>query len=196
MDKVGGGMERVLIVSSSEKVSTSLEELLKFNFYKEIICAKSANEAKRILIDREVDLCIINAPLTDEFGANFAINVVSRGTIQVMVIVKSELEDEISDKVENYGVFVISKPVNRQVFWSALKLITAVYNRMRGLKNENAQLQKRIEDIRFVDRAKCVLIEYLKMTESEAHRFIEKQAMDMRITKREVAERILKTYEK
>ena len=43
-----------------------------------------------------------------------------------------------------------------------------------------------------MDRAKCVLIEYLKMTESEAHRFIEKQAMDMRITKREVAERILK----
>ncbi|NLM12807.1 MAG: ANTAR domain-containing protein [Epulopiscium sp.] len=189
-------MERVLIVSSSEKVSSSLEELLKFNAYKEIICTKTANEAKRILIDRDIDLCIINAPLTDEFGANFAINVVSRGAIQVMLIVKSELEDEISDKVENYGVFVISKPVNRQVFWSALKLMTASYNRMRGLKNENEQLQKRIEDIRLVDRAKCVLIEYLKMTEAEAHRFIEKQAMDMRITKREVAERILKTYEK
>lgn len=67
---------------------------------------------------------------------------------------------------------------------------------MKGLKKQNEQLQKKIEDIKFVDRAKCVLIEYLKMSEAEAHRFIEKQAMDLRVTKREIASRILKTYEK
>ncbi|WP_058485607.1 ANTAR domain-containing response regulator [Defluviitalea phaphyphila] len=189
-------MESVLIVSSSEKIRSSLEKILKANSYKEIISVKNASEAKRILIERDFDLCIVNTPLTDEFGTNFAIDIVSRGTIQVMLIVKSELEDEICAKVENFGVFVVPKPVNPKVFWSALKLMSAAYNRIRGLKNENTQLQKKIEDIRLVDRAKCILIEYLKMTEAEAHRFIEKQAMDRRMTKRKIAEKILKTYEK
>ena len=57
------------------------------------------------------------------------------------------------------------------------------------------KLQKKIEEIRLVDRAKCVLIQYLNMTEAEAHRYIEKQAMDMRKTKKTIAENILNTYD-
>ena len=49
-------------------------------------------------------------------------------------------------------------------------------------------------EIRIVNRAKCLLIEQLKMTEEEAHRYIEKQAMDRCVTKRTVAENILSTY--
>jgi len=189
-------LNSVLIVSGSEKSAAALEELLNHESSKEIIIAKNGNEARRILIERNFDLCIINTPLTDEFGTEFALNVAAgRTPLQVLMIVKSELADEVSAKVEDYGVFVISKPINRQIFWSALKLIKASYNRMLGLQNQNELLQKKIEDIRYVDRAKCVLIEYLKMTEAEAHRFIEKQAMDMRITKREVAASILKRYE-
>lgn len=114
--------------------------------------------------------------------------------MQVMLIVKSEIADEVSAKVEDFGVFVISKPINRQIFWNALKLMTAAHNRIRGLKDENTKLQKKIEDIKFVDRAKCVLIEYLNMSEAQAHKFIEKQAMDRRITKKDLAIEILKFY--
>jgi len=73
--------------------------------------------------------------------------------------------------------------------------MAASHKRITGLKNENIKLQKKIEDIRLIDRAKCVLIQYLNMTEPQAHRYIEKQAMDMRITRAEVAQGILKTYE-
>ena len=45
-----------------------------------------------------------------------------------------------------------------------------------------------------MNRAKWLLIEELKMTEQEAHRYIEKQAMDRCVTKRVVAEQILSTY--
>jgi two-component system, response regulator PdtaR len=188
-------MNRVLIVSSSKNTRVFFEELLNQNSCKEIIIANNCSEARRILIERDFELCIINAPLSDEFGTDFAINMVNKNIGQVMLIVKSELADDVSAKVEDLGVFVVAKPFSRQVFWSALKLITAAHNRMMGLKNENVQLQKKIEDIRFIDRAKCVLIEHLKMSETEAHKFIEKQAMDMRTTKREIAAGILKTYE-
>ncbi|NLY43311.1 MAG: ANTAR domain-containing protein [Clostridiaceae bacterium] len=189
-------MNSVLIVSSSVKSNEVFKELLSFDTYKEIIIAKNGNEARRILIERNFDLCIINTPLVDEFGTELALNIAAKTITQIMMVVKSELADDISAKVEDYGIFVISKPFNRQIFWSALKLIKASHNKIMGLKNENIKLQKKIEDIRYIDRAKCVLIEYMKITEEEAHRFIEKQAMDMRITKREVATSILKTYEK
>jgi len=193
--KGGGDLNSVLIVSSSEKSQVLFEELLTADSYKEITSAKRGNEARRILIERDFDLCIINAPLIDEFGTELALSIAHKSMLQIMMIVRSELADEVSAQVEDYGVFVVAKPLNRQTFWNALKLMTASQKRMIGLQNENIQLQKTIEDIRYINRAKCILIEYLKMTEEEAHKFIEKQAMDMRIPKREVATSILKTYE-
>lgn len=66
---------------------------------------------------------------------------------------------------------------------------------MLSLQSENTKLHQKIQEIRLVDRAKCTLIQYLHMTEQDAHRYIEKQAMDLRMTRREIAEEILKTYE-
>ena len=66
---------------------------------------------------------------------------------------------------------------------------------MLGIHNENKKLSRRLEDMGLIDRAKCVLIQVLGMTEPQAHRYIEKQAMDMRVSKRQVAEELLKTYE-
>jgi response regulator NasT len=66
---------------------------------------------------------------------------------------------------------------------------------MLMLQNQNEKLQKKIEEMRMVDRAKCALIQYLRMTEQQAHRHIEKQAMDTRQTKMQVARDIVNTYE-
>ena len=65
---------------------------------------------------------------------------------------------------------------------------------MRQMQEKQATVEEKIEEIRLVNRAKWLLIECLSMTETEAHRYIEKQAMDARISKREVAENIIKTY--
>ena len=67
--------------------------------------------------------------------------------------------------------------------------------RLKQLSDEKQLLLDKIADLKIIGRAKCVLIEYLKMTEKEAHRYIEKQAMDLRLSKRTAAENILKTYE-
>ena len=113
----------------------------------------------------------------------------------VLLLVKSELADPLSEKVESCGVFVVPKPVSRQLFFQAVRLAAASRSRILGLQNRNLQLQEKIEEIRLVDRAKCALIQYLDMTEPQAHRYLEKQAMDMRCTRREIAEAVLRTYE-
>jgi response regulator NasT len=72
----------------------------------------------------------------------------------------------------------------------------STHSRIKRIQSEkDGQLKQKIEDIRVINRAKWILISYMNMNEQEAHRFIEKQAMDMRTTRRTVAEGILKTYE-
>ena len=161
-------------------------EVLSQNSYGEIVTVTNGGEARRLLVERDFDLCIINAPLIDEFGDEFAKDIVSNGIGQVILVVRTDIYDEVS---------TIAKPMNRTIFWSALKIANATYNKMCRLKKENNKLLQKIEDIRMIDRAKCILIQYLNMTEAEAHRYIEKQAMDMRSTRKVVAEGILRTYE-
>ncbi|MFR4008733.1 MAG: ANTAR domain-containing response regulator [Christensenellales bacterium] len=100
----------------------------------------------------------------------------------------------MAHQVENEGIWLWKTDEQSAVF-QAVKLSLAAQRRMMGLQSENDRLQKKIMEIRLVDRAKCLLIENRGMTETEAHRYVEKQAMDLRITRREVAERILEQAE-
>lgn len=188
-------MRNVLIISHTERARAVFMDILSQSKFNEIMCAESAGEARRLLNTREFDLCIINAPLLDEFGEKLAQDITEKSTAQVILAVKADIFDEISANVEDFGVLTVSKPISRTVFWNAVKLASAASTRILMLKQKNTQLMQKIEDIRMVDRAKCILIETLKMSESDAHRYIEKQAMDLRISKRQVAESILKTYE-
>ena len=77
----------------------------------------------------------------------------------------------------------------------SLKMASATNARLKNMQNLNKKLTQKIDDIKIVDRAKCLLISHLNMTETNAHKYIEKKAMDVRISRREVAENILKTYE-
>ena len=190
------GLESVLIVSPSDKAAAFFTEILTQNNYQDITCLQSGGFARRTMLERDFDLCIVNAPLADEFGDKLARDIASRGGAQVILVVKAEVYDEVSSTVEDDGVFTVSKPLSRAFFWNALKLAGAAWRRMNRLQHENSSLVRKIEDIRLVDRAKCLLMEYLGMSEAEAHRHIEKQAMNLRRPKREVAQDILKTYDR
>ena len=98
-------------------------------------------------------------------------------------------------KVVGYGVITLSKPTNRQMVAQNLRILCATRERMRQMQAKQATVEEKIKEIRLVNRAKCLLIECLSMTEPEAHRYIEKQAMDLRISKREAAENVIRTYQ-
>ena len=188
-------MNSALIVSCGEQSIAFFGEMLSKIGVLKVTRATCGGEARRLLIESDFDLCLINAPLPDEMGDALAQGIAQRGTSEVLLVVRSELYDEISDKVESLGVITVSRPVNKALFWSALKVAQAAHARLRKVESENRQLLQKIEDIRVVDRAKCILISYLGMTEPEAHKYVEKQAMDMRTTKRAAAEQILQVYE-
>lgn len=188
-------MDSVLMVSRSEKAQQTMRNLLQGLGMQDIVVASSGSEARQKLGQYEYELVLIHAPLPDEFGHEIAIMAAESSLAGVIMVVKHELEDDVSARVEDYGILTIGLPTQRPAFYQCVKLITTTRNRMLGLRRENVQLQKKIEEIRLVDRAKCALIQYLNLTEQQAHRYIEKQAMDLRLTKRQIAESILRTYE-
>jgi response regulator NasT len=188
-------MNSALIVSNTEKSNFFFIDMLSQSSCEEIVTVQNCGEARRLLARRNFDLCIVNTPLSDEFGDKFALHAIAKDSTQVIIIVKNQLFDEVSSKVEDMGVFTIAKPLSKAMFWSALKLVNAAIYKTSLLRNENQKLLQKIVDIRLVDRAKCILIQLMSMTEAEAHKYIEKQAMDMRLPKKTVAENIIRTYD-
>ncbi|MEE1066429.1 MAG: ANTAR domain-containing protein, partial [Acutalibacteraceae bacterium] len=87
-----------------------------------------------------------------------------------------------------------SKPTSKPAIAQALSWLSSARERLRRLEKKTLSVEERMEEIRIVNRAKILLVSELYMTEPEAHRYIEKQAMDRCVSKREVAESIIRTY--
>jgi response regulator NasT len=188
-------MESALIVSDSDKDTAFFSVVLNAASVTQIISLKSVDDARKLILKQNFDFIIVNAPLKDESGENFSRHAASKGVSQVLLLVESNIFDSVSAACEADGVMTISKPVDKTLFWSALLFAKSTQNRIKRIQAENASLRQKIEDIRIIDRAKCLLISYMGMSEQESHRYIEKQAMDIRSTRRIVAEGILKRYD-
>ncbi len=188
-------MESVLIVSYSDQSLEGISRLLRMLSCNKISTVKTCGEARRLARENNFDLYIINSPVYTESGENLAKELVLNDTSQVIFIVKNDVYEYMSSLVEDSGVLTISKPINKNILWTALKLSKATNSRLKKIQKQKVKLTQKIDDIRIVDRAKCVLISHLNMSETEAHKYIEKKAMDTRCSRREVAETILKNYE-
>ena len=185
---------RVLVAGSGDKIFDYISQALPRSGYDPILRAEDAGEARRLLLDSPVDIVIINTPLSDDFGVELALDL-AEGSTGVLLLVKNELYDQVCYKVEDSGVLTMGKPMTRQGFYSAVKLLSAMSARLSKMEKVNRTLQEKMADIRVVNRAKWLLIEHHHMKEQDAHYFIEKQAMDTRMSRREVAENIIRTYD-
>ena len=184
-------MERMLIVTATAKSHDMLTQFVaSCGVQAQTVSAASGAQARRALVDGDFDLILVNTPLPDEFGHELA-QAACETSAGVTLLAKAEIADDVAQKVEEDGVFVLPKPLSRTLFLQALRMSRAARARLTGLRRENRRLQQRIEDIRQVDRAKCLLIECCGMTEPDAHAYIEQQAMQRRCTKRVVAEDII-----
>lgn len=147
------------------------------------------------LISDGQSLVLVNAPLENEFGLDIAVTAAKQGC-GVIIAAPSKVCGKIAQKIGSLDIFVLPKPLNNELLLQAFRFVTLAKANSNVLKNEKEQLEKKIRDIRLIDRAKCVLVEYLRISEAEAHRQLQKRAMDMHMTSAEVAQDILKTYER
>lgn len=184
----------ILIVSSSESTTESLSALLKTEKPTVIETAPTGAAARRRMLQATWGTVLINAPLRDEMGDELAEALAAAGTASVILMVKNEIADEIGNRVERSGVLILPKPISRQLLFQTFRMAAVMKNRLAALQRENDKLKKRVEELRVVDRAKCALIQYRGLTEEEAHKFIEREAMDGRITRKQVAEELVRMF--
>ena len=184
----------VLVISAKENFNASLQSLLPESKYAPVQMVSSVSLAKRVLLERSFDFVFINTPLPDDFGTRFAIEISgNKGTV-ILLLVRNEVYEEVCDKVTEYGILTLPKPASKQMVAHTLNFMAGIRERLRKLENKSLSMEEKMKDIRLVNRAKWVLIDELKMSEADAHRYIEKQAMDRCVSRREIAEEIISTY--
>lgn len=184
----------VLIVSAGDHAFQLISQVLPPSHFSPLHTAATVGEAKRLLVDRSFDIVIVNTPLPDEFGVQFAIDSACGLTCGLLLLVKGEVHDSICQKVEQYGILTLPKTVSRQMIYQSAKLLAATGQKIKAMEQKTMSLEKKMEEIQLVNRAKLLLVEHLSMSEPEAHRYIEKRAMDACVKRREIAETIIITY--
>jgi response regulator NasT len=193
--KGAGSVEKILIVSTQKQSSDALYDIIKPLVFSGYDYAASASEARRKFDITEYDLTIINAPLSDEFGSELALDIAERSLSAILILVKADLMEQVQDKLAVTGAFVVGKPINKQVLLQSIPFVLNSKQIIATLREQNKALKKKMDDVKVIERAKYCLIKYLGFDEKQAHRYIQKQAMDLRLSQRTVADNILKTYE-
>lgn len=189
-------MSSVLLVCKQKEVIRGLTDILRPLNFELIDSAISASEGRRKLQEIEYDLVIVNTPLGDEFGVEFAMDIIETFMVGVILIVKGELVEHVEQKLADTMAFVVQKPINRQLLIQNIRFVRQSRDKMMRLQNQNNQLKAKIDDMGIVYRGKLCLMGNLNMTEEQAHRYIQKKAMDMRTSPRNVAEKIIKNYDR
>ncbi len=183
----------ILIVSAAEQFDQFIRKSLPG--YSTVETVKSAALARRSILEKYYDIVVINSPLPDETGEDFAIDVTGTCSASVLIVTPQDQFDGALLRVTDYGIMVMPKPSPRGRIDKAVRYLLAVQNRMHQLEKKTQTLEEKIEEIRFVSKAKVLLVEKLHMTEDEAHRQIQKQAMDQGISRKSAAARILDDLE-
>ena len=163
--------------------------------YYPVTVVGSVSEARRRMLGETWDLVIVNAPLPDDLGVDFAVEACGESDAGVLLLIRGETYEETYYQVLPAGVITLAKPTNLQMISQNLRVLCAMRERLRAMRERQSTVEEKIEEIRLINRAKWLLIECLHMTEPEAHSHITRQAMEQRLSKREVAESIIRTYQ-
>ena len=121
------------------------------------------------------------------------------------ILLVEKISVDLARKLENSGIFVIERDFAPACYLDdnavetllikMLKFIMLKTKERQKSQREKLRLENSLQEERLVNRAKCILMQYLNMSESQAHRYIEVQSMQLRQTRLQTAESILKTYE-
>lgn len=184
----------VLVVSAAESFNSFFRELLPDSKFNPIRMVTSVNAARQMLLERPYDFVVINSPLPDDAGLRFSIDISSQKSTVAVVFVRAELYTATYNKAAEHGVYLLPKPVSKSTVSQAIDWMITTRERLKKLEKKTVSIEDKMQEIRLVTRAKWLLIEHLSMSEADAHRYVEKQAMDNCVSKRKIAEDIIQTY--
>ncbi|MDE6776092.1 MAG: ANTAR domain-containing protein [Ruminococcus sp.] len=192
-------MENVIVISSSSSAAESLSAFIKESFHCQVTIAETARRAREILSkSRGFELVLINSPLSDEAGIELAEYASEITAASCLVLIKSDNYEKVSPRADRGDIILVAKPFSKQLLHQVIKAVNISIRRSYALYEETVRLERKIEDIKLIDKAKFRLMQYRNMTEDEAHSYIEQYAMKNRkkktIAASEIIDRIAEQY--
>ena len=184
-------MGRALIVSAGASSNEYLCARLTELGYTQPLIVPSGAEARRRMLESDFELIVVNAPLPDEFGHDLCATAVEKTDAGVVFLVKAAAAEQLLQPMSEQGVLLVCKPFSNTLFLQAIHMAAASNHRLQRLRAENDRLQQKMAELRLTGRAKCLLVQHRGMTEAEAHRYLEKTAMDTRRSRAQVAQDVL-----
>ena len=184
----------VMIISASNTFTNAIKELLPPHEFSPVVCVSGINAAKRMLNQRAFDFVLINSPLLSETGTKFACKMCANASSVVLLFANADMFAQIYEEVTPFGVFTLQKPVSDKAVLTALLWMVAARERLRQSAKKELTLEEKMQEIRLLNRAKWLLIENRHFAEADAHKYIEKTAMDRCVPKSDIAQEIIAEY--
>jgi AmiR/NasT family two-component response regulator len=182
---------RVLIAEDEALIRLDLAEMLVEEGYDVVGEAGDGEVAVRLAEELRPDLCIldIKMPVMDGLAAAEKI---ADARIAPVVILTAFSQRELVERARAAGAMAyLVKPFQKADLIPAIEIALSRFAELAALEAEVATLNDRLETRKAVERAKGAMMTKYAMTEPQAFKWIQRTAMDHRLTMREVADRIL-----
>lgn len=194
-----GKVCRLLVAAGSEKGLTAILSSLRSLHVPEELQIRQAFTMTQVRQKAfpaagadPAEILIVVMPLKDDSGIDHLLDIACKNRrVQILLLVGQDIYDQVSYHCRNLPLFVLSLPVKRQILTEAVRFMISVRRQLEERDEEMMRLRKNLSEIGIISRAKCLLIQKRGMTEEEAHYFLEKEAMDRHLSKRETAVEII-----
>jgi response regulator NasT len=166
-----------------------LVEMLVEAGYDVLAQASDGAQAIELVKTHKPDLAILDVKMPILDGISAAEEIISLCPVLMLTAFSQR---ELVDRARDAGVMAyVLKPFTINDLVPAIEIAISRHTQMRSLADEIADLHQRLETRKTIDRAKGILMAALNLTEPQAFSWIQKAAMDRRLTMREVAEAVI-----
>ncbi|MGH3356397.1 MAG: ANTAR domain-containing response regulator [Nocardioidaceae bacterium] len=182
---------RVVIAEDEALIRLDLSEMLGEEGYDVVGQAGDGESAVALVEEHRPDLVVLDVKMPKLDGISAAERI-ARQRIAPVVILTAFSQRELVDRARDAGAMAyLVKPFGKTDLVPAIEMAVSRFTELHQLEQENADLTDRLEVRKLVGRAKGVLQETLGVSEPDAFRWIQKTAMDLRLSMRDVAQGVL-----
>ena len=176
-----------MLVSASEAQIKRISALLTRARIVPFEHTGSARQALERFDAGGIDGVLIAEPVTGSSGQELALQLKKRRCMAVLLLAEPAHAEAAAALLEQSGVLVLPNDAPEPLIVQTIRLLTAVRIQLEQMQHKTEKLEAKVADIRIINRAKLLLVQHLQMTETEAHKYIEKQAMNTSKPRRTIA---------
>jgi len=180
---------RILVAEDEALIRMDLIEMLREAGYEVVAEAADGAQAIELAELHKPDLAILDVKMPVLDGISAAEKIIS---IAPVLMLTAFSQRELVERARDAGVMAyVVKPFSIGDLIPAIEIAISRHKQMTSLADEVADLHERLETRKLIDRAKGILMKALNLSEPEAFSWIQRAAMDRRLTMKEVAQAVI-----